>query len=259
MIRYYVLAFDGQLFESRLYPAVWRAYYLNDFSLLEWLTADYPLLRRYEEYAQAWTRKGCRRPLKHFTTGVCEHNSKSWGLSRVEVPRTVEGGADTWTPLIAMLEQQGRCTLLDVPCGQNHLIHPDLIDLCRYKTATGRSWQLGTPAQREFIHAAPADERYANFVDLVAGALAAVVAVPPEVLGLLRKLGTAFRADLEIHYTGDQGGFLGYLTTNEATHLHGALAGITLADPVAQQYLECLRGFVTDARDHASGLVLEAV
>ena len=79
MIGYYVLAFDGQLFETTLYPAVRRAYYLNDFSDLERLVGDFPLLQHYYQYAQTWTRRGCRRPLKHWTNGICEYNSKCPG------------------------------------------------------------------------------------------------------------------------------------------------------------------------------------
>ena len=44
----------------------------------------------------------------------------------------------------------------------------------------------------------PADDRYANFVALVAGALADSVAVPQDVLALLAKLAAGFRADLEL-------------------------------------------------------------
>jgi len=32
---------------------------------------------------------------------------------------------------------------------------------------------------------------------------------------------------------------------------------VTVSDTLAQKYLECLRGFLTDARDHGSGMVLE--
>ena len=255
MIGYYVLAFDGQLFETTLYPAVWRAYYLNDFSALQRLAGEYPLLQRYYRYAQEWTRKGCRRPLKHFTNGICEYNTKSPGVPRIAPP--APGDTEAWSAVIGMLEQEGRCTLIGARCGQKRIIHYDLIDLCRYKTAAGASWELGTRAQREFIHAPAADDRYANFVDLVAGALTAAVAVPTDARRLLTKLSTAFRADLELHYTGDQTGFLGYLTPDEASSLQQTLATLTVPDPLAQQYLLCLRGFLTDARDHGSGVVLE--
>ncbi|HMA37397.1 MAG TPA: hypothetical protein VKY74_23290 [Chloroflexia bacterium] len=257
MIGYYVLAFDGQLFETTLYPAVWRAYYLNDYSALERLAADYPLLQRYVRYSQEWTRKGCRRPLKHFSTGICEFNTKSAGIARLHPPDAAASLTDAWSAVIAVLERKGRCTLIDVPCGQNRLIHSDLIDLCRYKTAGGASWELGTPAQREFVHRPLADAHYANFVDLVASALANAVAVPHDALQLLTKLSSAFRGDLELHYTGDQTGFLGYLTPPEAAYLHQELAAIAVGDLQAHQYLECLRGFLADARDHGSGLVLE--
>src|SRR5262249_8103220 len=155
MIGYYVLAFDGDLFEQTLYPAVWRAYYLNDLSGLERLTADYPLLQRYYKYAQEWARKGCRRPLKHFTNGICEFNTKSPGIGRLHAADTAQGSTSAWGDVIGMLEQEGRCTLIGVRCGQKRLIHHDLVDLCRYKTAGGASWELGTPAQREFILAPP--------------------------------------------------------------------------------------------------------
>jgi hypothetical protein len=257
MIGYYVLAFDGQLFETTLYPAVRRAYYQNDFSDLERLVGDFPLLQHYYQYAQTWTRRGCRRPLKHWTNGICEYNTKCPGIARLNPPDPTAEADPAWTPVIGMLEERGRCMLINVPCGENRSIHHDLIDLCRYKTAGGASWELGTPAQREFIYAPPADDRYANFVALVAGALAGAVAVPQDVLALLAKLAAGFRADLELHYTGDQTGFLGYLTAADAVYLQQALSTITLSDPLAQKYLECLRGFLTDARDHGSGMVLE--
>ncbi len=257
MIGYYVLAFDGELFEQTLYPAVWRAYYRNDWTALAALTGDYPLLARYEQYAQNWAHIGCRRPLKHYTTGICEYNTKSPGLAHVEPPTSATDNAQHWGTVIDLLERKGRCTLLDVPCGENRIIHPDLIDLCRFKTAAGLSWELGTPAQRAFIHPPPTDDHYTTFVDLVAGALTAAVALALADLRLLHKLAAAFRADLELHYTGDQAGFLGYLTATEAGGLCGALAGITLADSAAQAYLECLRGFLRDGRDHSSGLLLE--
>src|SRR4051794_12387525 len=219
MIGYYVLAFDGQLFETTIYPAVWRAYYLNDSSVLERLAPDYPLLQRYYKYVLDWDRKGCRRPFKHLTSGICEYNTKSLGIARLRPPAPAGDLGDEWSAVLSMLEQDGRCTLIDVRCGQKRLVHYDLIDLCRYKTAAGASWELGTPAQREFIRTPPADERYANFVDLIAGELAACVAVPHDALRLLAKLSAAFRADLELHYTGaDQVGFLGYLTPAEAAH-----------------------------------------
>ena len=257
MIGYYVLAFDGALFEQTLYPAVWRAYYRNDWTALTALGRDYPLLARYEQYAQNWAAIGCRRPLKHYTTGICEYNTKSPGVARVEPPAPTAAGAPRWDAVIDLLEHKGRCTLLDVSCGENRIIHPDLIDLCRFKTAGGLSWELGTPAQRAFIHPPPADSQYTTFVDVVAGALTAAVALTPDDLRLLHKLAAAFRADLELHYTGDQAGFLGYLTADEAGGLYGALGGLTLADGAAQAYLECLRGFLRDARDHGSGLLLE--
>jgi hypothetical protein len=257
MIGYYVLAFDGDLWEKTLYPAVWHAYYENEFTALQRLAGEYPLLGRYLDYARTWTRRGCVRPLKHYTTGICEHNTKSPGRARLDAPAPTPDAAARWAAVVELLECKGRCSLIGVRCGTRQVIHPDLVDLCRYKTAGGAPWELGTPAQRAFIHAPPADRRYATFVDLVAGALAAAVAVPPGDLGLLHKLAAAFRADLELHYTGDQTGFLGYLTAAEARQLHSALAGCTLADSVAAPYLECLRGFLHDAQNHGSGLVFE--
>ena len=107
MIGYYVLAFDGQLFEKTIYPAVWRAYYLNDFSALERLAADFPLLQRYHKYAQDWERNGCRRQLKHFTSGICEYNTKSSGHRPAAAPRPAGDAEDDWSPVLAMLEQRG--------------------------------------------------------------------------------------------------------------------------------------------------------
>jgi hypothetical protein len=257
MIGYYVLAFDGQLFEQTIYPAVWRAYYLNDFGALERLAPDFPLLQRYYKYALDWERKGCRRQLKHFTSGICEYNTKSPGIARLRPPASASDAEDDWSKVLAMLEQEGRCTLIGARCGQKRLIHYDVIDLCRYKTAAGASWELGTLAQRDFIRTPPADERYANFVDLIAGELAAGVAVSVDTLRLLTKLSAAFHTDLELHYTGDQTGFLGYLTPAEAAQLHAELAGVSLPEYPAAQYLACLRGFLIDAHDHGSGLVLE--
>src|SRR5689334_1650675 len=111
MIGYYVLAFDGQLFETTIYPAVWRAYYLNDFSVLERLAPDYPLLQRYNRYTLDWERKGCRRPLKHFTSGICEYNTKSPGVARLRPPAPAGDQEDEWSAVLSMLEQDGHCTL----------------------------------------------------------------------------------------------------------------------------------------------------
>ena len=92
----------------------------------------------------------------------------------------------------------------------------------------------------------------------MAGALAGAVAVSQDALALLAKLAAGFRADLELHYTGDQTGFLGYLTAREMPSTYSRrFPTVTLTSLWPQKYLECLRGFLTDARDHGSGMVLE--
>jgi hypothetical protein len=62
---------------------------------------------------------------------------------------------------------------------------------------------------------------------------------------------------VELHYTPDQTAFLGYLTRGDVQTLVTALADARLDDPLATQYLECLRGFLADALMHESGMVLE--
>lgn len=254
---YYILAFDGDGFENVIYPAMRRAYYMNDFAPLERAAHEYPQLNDYLEFAREWSARGCRRPLKLFTKGVCEYNVKSPGISRIIPPDPSDETVERWDRLLEVLEGEGRCTLIGVPCGQNRVIHSDLVNLCRYTTARGRPWELGTPAQRDFIYRGPTDERYATFVDLIAGQLSAAVAASADTLRLLRKLSGAFSADVELHYTPDQTAFLGYLTRGDVQTLVTALADARLDDPLATQYLECLRGFLADALMHESGMVLE--
>jgi hypothetical protein len=257
MLGYYVLAFDGDSFENVVYPAMRRAYYMNDFGPLERAAVDYPQLQTYLEFAREWSERGCRRPMKLFTKGICEYNVKSPGVARIVPPDPARGDTTGWEQLLEVLEQEGQCTLIGVPCGQNRVIHTDLMNLCRYTTARGRPWELGTPAQRNFIYPAPADEGYATFVDLLAGHLSAAVAAPADILRLLRKFSRAFSTDLELHYTPDQTSFLGYLAQGDVRTLYTALAETRLDDPLAEQYLECLRGFLSDALMHESGMVLE--
>jgi hypothetical protein len=257
MIGYYILAFDGDSFENVLYPAMRRAYYMNDFGPLERVSAEYPQLATYLDFAREWAARGCRRPLKLFTKGVCEYNVKSLGIGRIISPDPAEGDMAGWNQALEVLERDGRCSLIGVPCGQNRIIHSDLVNLCRYTTARGRPWELGTPAQRDYIYRAPAGDRYATFVELLLDQLTAADAAPPEVQRLLRKLSNAFSTDIELHYTPDQTAFLGYLTQRDVQTLYTSLTEVTLPDPLATDYLDCLRGFLADALMHESGLVLE--
>lgn len=254
---YYVLAFDGESFENIVYPAMRRAYYMNDFGPLERVAAEYPPLAAYLEFAREWTGRGCRRPLKLFTKGVCEYNVKSLGIGRIVPPDPAESDTTGWEQTLEVLEREGRCTLIGVPCGQNRVIHSDLVNLCRYTTARGRPWELGTPAQRNFVYRAPAGERYTTFVDLLIDQLTATHALSADLLRLLHKLNGGFSADLELHYTPDQTAFLGYLTQRDVQILYQALGEASLPDSLATQYLDCLRGFLADALMHDSGMVLE--
>ena len=71
---------------TSIYPAMRRAYYMNDFGPLERAANEYPQLNAYLEFSREWTARGCRRPLKLFTKGVCEYNVKSPGISRIIPP-----------------------------------------------------------------------------------------------------------------------------------------------------------------------------
>ena len=131
MIGYYILAFDGDSFENVLYPAMRRAYYMNDFGPLERVSAEYRQLTTYLDFAREWAARGCRRPLKLFTKGVCEYNVKSLGIGRIEPPDPAESDMAGWNQALEVLEREGRCSLIGVPCGQNRIIHSDLVNLCR--------------------------------------------------------------------------------------------------------------------------------
>src|SRR5690242_4465283 len=49
---YYILAFDGDGFENVIYPAMRRAYYMNDFGPLERAAQEYPQLTAYLEFSR---------------------------------------------------------------------------------------------------------------------------------------------------------------------------------------------------------------
>src|SRR3954453_8032498 len=159
---------------------------MNAFGPLERVAAEYPPLAAYLEFAREWAARGCRRPLKLFTKGVCEYNVKSLGIGRIVPPDPAEGDMAGWNQTLEVLEREGRCTLIGVPCGQNRVIHSDLVNLCRYTTARARPWELGTPAQRHFVYAAPAGERHTTFVDLLIEHLGLAHAAAAEILRLLR-------------------------------------------------------------------------
>lgn len=277
-LRYYVLAFDGDTYEQVIAPAVSRAFYENDFAAFPRLEGAHPSLRSLVGFARRWFAKGCVRPLKHYSSGICEYNTKSLGQPRLPIPASM--GVDEWTAAIEQLGSVGHCTLIDVPCGEGNLIHNDVIELCRLYDEQHQPVELGSPTARDLVYSTPPDEQHETFVDVVASAMRRyalnlalaqgglrvgagmllIANMGPLVATLerLTKLGSVLSSDIELSYTGDKTGYLGYLTAADVVALREGLAAISFGDE-AQAYLEALRDLLDDAAARGCGMVLEAL